>query len=310
MKNTELGFLSNNLKIEPPHGVDKQTYLREKIYPLFYKVSNDFELSSILSQLTRDNAMMFSKFHSKTKVLSAKLLNSFEDILGDDWIETYGWKNINDREHQPKKKTSISYSYEDIWHVLNTFDGQENLKRFAIDKLKLDEEKAEKFSKIKLIGGYATLSLSAIKKILPFLQKGFLYSQAVYLANLYKVLGAGKITEDLIEYFAKEVQIIIDNNKEQKTINNIVNNLIGDELNDEHRYSIDVERELDDSEKRQINKKIIDVFGEKSWNELEDGKQTEIVDYVSMHFKDFFEEIRFVKKIHFCTSTSFARPDI
>ena len=68
-----------------------------------------------------------------------------------------------------------------------TFDGQENLKKFALEKLNLDEEKATRFSKIKLQQGFATLSISAIKKILPYLQKGFLYSHAVYMANLYKM---------------------------------------------------------------------------------------------------------------------------
>src|SRR5690606_32425195 len=160
----------------------------------------------------------------------------------------------------------------------------------ALEKLKLDEEKAEKFSKIKLNQGYATLSLSAIKKILPFLQKGFLYSQAVYLANLYKVLGADKITDDLLTHFAEEVGRIIQNNKQQKTVNNIVNALIAAELSDENRYSIEVDRELDDSEKRLIHQKIIEVFGEKSWDELGGEEQAEITAYVSRNFKDFLRK--------------------
>lgn len=286
----------NNLKIEPPVGTDKQVYLQERIYPLFYKSTNDFEIKSILTQLKKDNATINSKFTDKTKVISSKLLKSFQDVLGDDWKEKYAWNDIYKRESQPKKKTSGKYDFEDIWHVLNTFDGQENLKKFALEKLYLDEGKAEKFSKIKLNQGYATLSLSAIKKILPFLQKGFLYSQAVYLANLYKVLGNEKITEDLIQYFAEEVQNIIDTNREQKTINDIVNNLIANELNGEHRYSIETDRELDDSEKKLINEKIIEVFGEKSWNELEDNKKTEIVNYVSSNFKDFLRKSVFSKK--------------
>lgn len=85
-----------------------------------------------------------------------------------------------------------------------TFDGQENLKKFALEKLILDEEKATKFSKIKLQQGFATLSLSAIKKILPYLQKGFLYSHAVYMANLYKMLGENEISETLINHFSEE----------------------------------------------------------------------------------------------------------
>src|SRR5690606_31033716 len=168
--------------------------------------------------------------------------------------------------------------------------GQENLKSFAVEKLQLDEEKAERFSKIKLNKGYATLSLSAIKKILPYLQKGFLYSQAVYLANLYKVLGADKITDELIEYFAEEVKSVIDKNEEEKTLHNIVNSLVKDELNSEYRYSIEVDRGLDGEELRQVKSKVIEVFGEKTWNEFEEEKQQAYFDYVAARFKEFLKK--------------------
>jgi CRISPR-associated endonuclease Csn1 len=286
----------NNLKIEPPYGIDKQAYLNETIYPLFYKTSNDFKFQNIQTKLIKDNATIFSKFGSETKVIAAKLLKSFQDILGDDWKERYGWNDIHNREKQPIKKDSDHYNFEDLWHVLNTFDSQEKLKQFAIDKLKLDEEKADKFSKIKLNQGYATLSLSAIKKILPFLQKGFLYSQSVYLANLYKVLGSEQITDDLINYFANEVQTIINRNKEQKNNNEIINSLIADELNEEYRYSIDFDRELDESELSLINNKIIGVYGEKTWNELHANKKEEILEYISTHFKEFLKKSILSKK--------------
>lgn len=286
----------NNLNITPPLNVELHDYLSNIIYPLFYKSSNDFELKSIDKQLRKDGAKRLSKHSEKTKVVSARLLKSFQDLLGDDWKEKYGWNITNDRESQPKKKSGQGYNFEDIWHVLNTFDGQENLKSFALEKLKLDEEKSEKFSKIKLNKGYATLSLSAIKKILPFLQKGFLYSQAVYLANLYKVLGADKITDDLIVYFAEEVKSIIEKNKEEKTLNNIVNSLVQDELNSEYRYSIEVERELDNEELRQIKAKIIEVFGEKTWNEFEEEKRQAFFNYVSSKFKEFLKKSVLTKR--------------
>ncbi|OAV76115.1 hypothetical protein Barb7_00221 [Bacteroidales bacterium Barb7] len=280
----------NNLKIEPPQGVDKGTYLKEKIYPLFHKSSNDFELISILNQLRKDGAKMTANFHEKTKVISAKLLKSFKDILGEKWKEEYKWNSIYNRDDQPKKKTDKNFSFEDIWHVLNTFDGQENLKKFALEKLKLDEEKSEKFSKIKLNRGYATLSLSAIKKILPFLQKGFLYSHAVYLANLYKILGSEKITDDLINFFAEEIDKIICKNKKEKTLNNIINDLIQVELNEENRYSIEVDRELDSDELNRINAKVVEVFGEKTWGEFEEDKKENYLNYISIHFKEFLKK--------------------
>lgn len=280
--------LINNLKIEPPSETDRNTYLQEKIYPIFLK-SNDFELSAILKQLSKDGAKMNAKFNEKTKVVSAKLLKSFQDILGENWKQKYKWNSIYEREQQPMKKADCQYSFEDIWHVLNTFDGQENLKSFALEKLKLGDAKAEKFSKIKFNQDYATLSLSAIKKILPFLQKGFLYSQAVYLANLYKVLGENRITDELIDKIAEEVEEIIESNKEQKTLNNIANSLIQAELNDEYHYQIENERELDSEELIKINTRIQSNFGEKTWGELADDKKAAYLNYISMQFKKFLK---------------------
>lgn len=280
----------NNLKIEPPFEQDRETYLKEKIYPIFYKSSNDFELKSILTQLKKDGAKIHSKFKDKTKVISAKLLKSYQDILGEDWKEKYGWNLIQNRENQPKKKMGNEYSFEDIWHVLNTFDGQENLKEFAVEKLKLDEDVAQKFSKIKLNQGYATLSLSAIKKILPFLQKGFLYSQAIYLANLYKVLGAEKITDELIDHFSEEIKRIIEHNNEVKTYISVVNSLVQDELNEKQRYSIENGRELDKEELKKITSKIIDVFGEKTWNEFDEEKKNQALEFISDKFKEFLKK--------------------
>ncbi|MDR2408758.1 MAG: hypothetical protein LBE13_11695, partial [Bacteroidales bacterium] len=170
---------------------------------------------------------------------------------------------------------------------MKTFDGQENLKKFALEKLNLTEEKAEKFSKIRLNRSYATLSLSAIKKILPFLQKGFLYSQAVYLANLYKVLGKEKISNELTNQLAEGIREIIENNKEEKILNNIVNALIQAELNDEYPYQIENGRELDSAELLKISTKVQDNFGQKTWDEFTYDKKSTYLNYVSTQFKIF-----------------------
>lgn len=292
----------NNLKIEAPSGIDKVQYIKEEIYPLFYKSSNDFELNTITKRLAKDGAKINAKFNPKTKVVSAKLLKLFQDILGDDWKEKYAWDTIHNRDPQPKKKTTKSYTYEDLWHVLNTFDGQEDLKVFAVEKLNLNEEKAEKFSKIKLNQGYATLSLSAIKKIIPFLQRGFLYSHAVYLANLYKVFDNNEISDELIDRFSIEIEKITRDNQEEKLRNVIVNSLIQDELNNEYRYSIGLDRELDRGEINLVNKKIIDVFGEKTWNEFDENKKNEISNYIASKFKEFLRKSILSKKDVFITS--------
>ncbi|WP_116787333.1 type II CRISPR RNA-guided endonuclease Cas9 [Flavobacterium psychrotrophum] len=276
----------NNLNIEPPAGIAKADYLKDKIYPLFFKASDDFELKSILTQLKKDGAATNARFKEDTKIVSAKLLKFFNDILGDNWKDKYGWDDINNREARQQKKTGTGYTFEDIWHVLSTFDDRESLKEFAVNKLGLDEDIANKFASKSLKQGYATLSLSAIKKILPYLQRGYIYSQAVYMANLYKVLGADSITDGLIEHFSEETEKIFRENGRQKQINAVVNSLIADELN-AGRYTIEDGRLLDDEEQARVYKKIIETFSTKTWEEFTEEEKEGIIADVSAKFKSF-----------------------
>jgi CRISPR-associated endonuclease Csn1 len=78
----------------------------------------------------------------------------------------------------------------DVWHTLFSFDNDDKLKEFAIQKLQCSEDEAKKFCDIPVPQDYAALSLNAINKILPFLREGMLYSHAVFLANMGKVLPA------------------------------------------------------------------------------------------------------------------------
>lgn len=121
----------NNLNISAPEGVSLEEYLNESIYPLFYK-SSDFEMKTIFNQIKKDKAYMDSNFSEKTKVVSAKLLKNFQDLLGDDWKEKYAWNDIQNRDSQQSKRTDKYYTFEDIWHILNTFDDTEKLKQFAV----------------------------------------------------------------------------------------------------------------------------------------------------------------------------------
>lgn len=286
----------NNLNIIPPLDENKQEYIQAKIYPIFYKSKPDFELSEIDKQLKKDGAKRTSKHHEKTKVLSIKLLKQFQDVFGENWKDILKWDINGERSSQPVKKSHTEYTFEDVWHVLMTFDGQENLKKFALEKLNLDEEKANKFSKIKLQQGFATLSLSAIKKIIPYLQKGFLYSHAVYMANLYKMLGENEISETLINHFSEEISKILNLDLANRKNAAIVNSLISEMLNDENRYYITDERDLDSTENKLVLKSIIDNYGQESWDKLEEESKTNIVTYVSRKYLEFLKKSFFDKK--------------
>lgn len=280
----------NNLNIVPPFEIELSDYLHKSIYPLFYRSTPDFDLSVIDKQLKKDGAKRLSRHSDKTKIISAKLLKNFYDIFGEDWKKMLKWDINGERSAQPKKKNNSEYTFEDLWHILSTFDGQENLKKLAIEKLNLDEEKAVKFSKIKLQQGYATLSLSAVKKILPYLQKGFLYNHSVYLANLPKILGEDQISETLINYFVGEINLLLKKDSSERKNTTIVNSLISEMLNSADRYSISDDRGLDDSEMKKVMNKTIDNYGTLSWTEKSEEEKTNILEIISSQYLDFLRK--------------------
>jgi CRISPR-associated endonuclease Csn1 len=258
----------NNLKIVLPASIDREAYLEEKVYPLFYNASRDFKLKRILDRLKKDGGYIDAKFKEDTKVISCMLLYEFQKLLGVDWKEKYGW---NEAINNLRK--TVAYSFEDIWHVLVTFDSHEKLKEFAVNKLQLHEEDAEHFAELKLQQGYATLSLSAIKKLLPYLKKGFKYSHAVYLGNMHKVIGAKIIDSEMANHLAETFGKIEGELKKERTIDEIINSLIADHQNAEQRWGMEPLYQLDADDIKDIDQKIISIMGEKSWQEKTSEKE-------------------------------------
>ena len=281
----------NNLKINVPIEIDRSKYIKEKIYPLFYNSSSDFKLSTILKQLKKDGAYIESNFKEDTKAISSRLLNSFEKLFGETWKQDLSWNESLNNENK-----KCDYSFEDIWHVLFSFDSNDKLNEFAINKLNLDNEKAKKFSEIKLQQGYATLSLSAIKKILPFLYEGFVYSEAIYLANLPKVFGEKGLNNTLIKDFNQIYSSLRNEHEKEKILNACINELIRDELNSDYRYRIENGRELDESENNMIEQKLVSIIGIKSWNNKSEEEKAIYKSYVHYHFRDFLQKPFYGKK--------------
>lgn len=289
----------NNLNILPPKDWDEREYLEEKIYPVFYRSSPDFELSVIDKQLKKDGAKRMSAHHPKTKVVSARLLNIYKEFFGEDWKTVLRWDISGNRDGQPRKREEKFYDYEDIWHILATFDGQENLKNFAKEKLNFNEEKALKFSKIKLQQGYATLSLSAIRKILPYLHRGFIYSHAVYLANMPKILGEKQVNNTLVQHLSEEIGKIINANSLERINVFIINNLISKKLNDEYRYQIEDDRPLDESEKSEVSQEIVSVYGDITWRDFSEEEKQKIVTEIESKYLEFLQRPIREKRNHF-----------
>jgi len=294
----------NNLKIKFPDGINCEKTILEKIYPLFYVASRDFKLSSIASTLRKFDGKITSAKGSdanaerakykldNTKLPSAGLLHQLQSLLGTDWKETYGWQGA--LENKPK---TCPYSIEDIWHILFTFDDQENLRSFAKEKLHLSDDAAEKFSKLKLTQGYAPLSISAIKKLLPYLRQGYLYSHAVYLANIHKVLGQKQISQDQAKTIAQSIDALISKSLDDRLLTAAVNSLISDQLNSSTRFGMDSGYKLDDDDRSDIDRKLTEVFGEESWNKRSDKEKQRGHEFVARHYLSFLQKpIQYAKE--------------
>ncbi len=212
-----LSFL-NNVRIQGPWDEDlrplNEGELR-KIEPLFYRKSKpNFDFEEIAKKIAGkgkyqwkgdDKMYLPYKFNYRMSqgVPGCPTIAQLREVFGEDWrnciAETY---TLNTKKDGTQK--SVDEMVNDIWNVLFFFDSKDKVKEFGAEHLQLDEEQAEKFSKIRLSRNYASLSLRAIRNILPFLQKGMIYSDAVFLAKVPAIIGQslwqerqGEILEDI-----------------------------------------------------------------------------------------------------------------
>lgn len=291
----------NNLKIKPIikdgisiHKMELEELVNNVVYPQFFKAAFDFKLSSIEKEVTKAGYEITAKFPYDTKVISFSFIYKMKEMFGDDWCKILEMKELINNES--KKHT---YNIEDLWHLhfiknTNKKNGEEAfdfLRRFVVEKLKLSDEKAELFAKIRLQQGYATLSLSAIKKILPFLQRGFIYSEAIYLANLHKVIGTKQLSEKEIDEFSSIIKKSISKFKyEQKRVE-ILNTLIATYFENARSFEID--------KKDLILKTIPENYGDNYWNSLPTQIAVNILNDITDEINSFLIKPKLNAESHF-----------
>jgi CRISPR-associated endonuclease Csn1 len=238
---------------------------RENVYKkLFFRKSKaHFEFVDIEKLLDPKKNLYVFNYKDNTSISGCPVSAAIKEIFGE--LEDI---RIPHAINEKRSKKKDYYDHEDIWHVLFSFDSKEKLKDFAKVQLKLDNENADKFCKIKPQQGYASLSISVIKKIVPYLRKGFIYSDAVYLANLKKVLGK-ELTDEETNKIIEGIRLQIKLQKEEKELIGATNNLIAKHLNLEThegyaRYPEYILRQKDYDD---IDNELINNFGAKTWDE-------------------------------------------
>ena len=186
----------NNVKIQTPNDTSLRPLNedeREKIWPLFFRKSKpNFDFEDIAKALAGKNNYAWYKdagekpfkfnYRMQQGVSGCPVTAQLIDIFGSDW-QTAIAETYTAVEKKNGTKT-IDEMADDVWNVLYSFSSKDKLKAFATEKLQLDEASATKFANAKLPHGFASLSLKAIRNILPFLRQGFIYAHAVHLAKI------------------------------------------------------------------------------------------------------------------------------
>jgi len=237
----------NNIKVQihtlyenTERGLSKEE--KKQVISLFKRKSKrTFPFEDIAKKLAGKNNYCYYKsdedkpyrfnYQLDTQVSGSPVNAQLEEIFGEDWVTS-----VCEVYTLAKDKSRFQIE-NDIWHALFFYDDEDKLRVFAKNRLQLDDEQAEKFSKISMPNDYAALSLKAIRKILPYMRDyGLIYSEAVFLANLVEVLpqhiwGIKETREAAIENVIEVMHSYDKNNVDSVTLEQCVKGFLKDRYN-------------------------------------------------------------------------------
>jgi len=282
---------------------------REKLFKeVFLKKDNNFKFDVVQKHLDKlfEEKKEYNYLNRSTKKYDSTvsgmpvckgLIKLFGGKIEEEIGQLYSY-NIGTKEHNVYK----NYSVYDLWHIIYDFE-DDYLEKFAINQLDKPNEvstnkKGEtteynsvvKFKKSNFSTSYSDLSLKAMCKIIPFLQEGFLYNEAVLLAKIPEVYKGWKENKDLIYKLIKNANEKYSYNK---TIVGISNNLINKykALTDGDKSARkDYSYMLDDSDLNEVEKTCISTFGNNTWDENQN--KEEIISEVSKYYQGFFSDTK------------------
>jgi CRISPR-associated endonuclease Csn1 len=275
-------FYLNTIKI----GTQSEKTLRflsqeEKLslIPKFLRKKDNFNFEELAKELipkgatfgfyksSKNNSYHFwFNYKPNDTVSGCPVSASLKNVLGEDW-------KTKKFSYQTKNSAGIAVNrevdYKDLWHLLSVSTSDIYLYEYAKDKLKLNEKNAKAFSKIRLKKDFASLSLNAITKILPYVREGLLYSHAVFMANIEKIVDT-KIWNDTIQrkYIQDNIAGIIESNTYSNSLLEIINGLIKEYKNDTIYYS----KQAEQSFKNDLSKKLVSFF---KYNFIDDANEKE-----------------------------------
>ncbi len=241
----------NNIKIKGPYDEEMRPLTdreREEAISVFMRKSKPhFDFEDIAKKLSGGRKATYSyykegkesdylfNYKMTTSMSGCPTIAELKNLFGNEWLDTICSIYIKGCS---KSKEQI---LNDIWHALFSFDNDDKLREWARTNLQLSNEDAEKFTNIHIAQGYASLSLNAINKMLPYLRAGYRYDEAVFLGNLRKAIGGNRwnnetTRKDIIDKICTEIDnYSITKRKESKK--EYIAKILSDEYGIDFEYS-------------------------------------------------------------------------
>jgi CRISPR-associated endonuclease Csn1 len=282
----------NNIKVKTPDDEKMRELTPDEklnIRPAFFRKSKEtFDFADIAKIIAPKNQYKFYKDRNKntedwlfnypirTTVSGCPVSARFKEIFSNEILS-------DDYLFLKDEKGLLSKRVIDAWHALFSFDSVDKLFEFAMKTLHLEEDKAITYSKIHLKQDYASLSLKAIRNIVPFLNEGLIYSHAVFLANMKSALPKGVWqNEDNQKIINTEIKQIIKTQREEKEIVEIVNDIIKKNRDEDAVWSEEAKPLL----LKDIFEKIEKYYGAKKYAAFPNDKRDRIEKKAVMLFEE------------------------
>ncbi len=253
------------------------------------------EISKVVNTKAKKNNLYFEfNYNDKYPIVGNPTMSLLKDVFdANDWEDC---KEIIRSKYKLSDKKSTDDLIDELWHTL-FFSGDfvndvtsEKVKHFIRSRYDITEEQVERYEKINLKQGYASLSKKAIVNILPFLEQNIIYSHAVFYANISQIIGKEKWLEKK-QYVQDNISNIIDGYKDQTLKIDIVNSLLEDFIK-EYDNS-DAEYVLDETDKKSVSEKIIVFYGKDRWNKFSEDLKNEIQSEIEFNFQSQLQKRRF-----------------
>lgn len=170
---------------------------RKRVESVFMVSAPSFKFEKILHKLFPETGKKNytgpcpeMNYRSDQTVASASITHQLCKILNCD--DLFVWRHSYVTRHGKAAEMDIQTLFDGLHYFTSIYDEDDDdkaFRKFALDRVGLSEDAAVALIKLKIPDGYAKYSLCAIRKIMPFLEMGYVERHAVFLAKLPELMG-------------------------------------------------------------------------------------------------------------------------